>query len=637
MNEIVRARSALTNYFNDVEDRTPYRFKRHAIQNCLYGVDIDPGAVEIAKLRLWLSLMVDEEETNRIKPLPNLDYKIVEGDSLIGFPEEWKSPAFEKIEHLKRAFFTETDHDKKTALKSTIDEEIKKRFSDSKRVFGRQINFDFRILFSDVWRARGGFDVVIANPPYVQIQKFSGLAIQKDWEKQKYKTFAKTGDIYCLFYERGWRILREQGVLAFITSNKWMRAAYGKKLREFFSTKTQPLTLIDFSSFQVFETATVDTNVLLFRKQERTGGVKVCLIDNSFTRSASLDAFVRKQQIAMNELSDDSWVICGKAEHEIKKRIEAVGTPLKDWDVVINYGIKTGFNEAFIIDGKKKDELIAADPKSAGIIKPILRGRDIKRYRIDFADKWLIATHNGYKNTPPVNIDDYPAIKAHLDHYFDKLQKRQDKGATPYNLRNCAYMEEFAKEKIVWADLSRTGNSFYFDTKKRYLLNTGYVMTGMDLKYLTAFLNSSLILFYLDIINQKLDKNGWRWIYQYVERLPIPLNDNSHKNNIEVLVNYIQLTVKKDKNLESAFFVQLIDGLVYELYFPDEIKAVGKELFPHLGALEPLTDAMSEEKKLATINREFIRFHDPHHPVRNHLDTLDEVAVVRTIREALKK
>lgn len=142
--------------------------------------------------------------------------------------------------------------------------------------------------------------------------------------------------------------------------------------------------------------------------------------------------------------SSDSWVILSPIEQSIKAKIEAVGMPLKEWDISINYGIKTGFNDAFIIDGTKKDELIAADPKSAEIIRPILRGRDIKRYGYDFADLWLINSHNGIKskNIPSININDYPAIKAHLDKYYDKLAKRADKGDTPYNLRNCIYTDE---------------------------------------------------------------------------------------------------------------------------------------------------------------------------------------------------
>ncbi|MGH8560267.1 MAG: Eco57I restriction-modification methylase domain-containing protein [Methylococcales bacterium] len=648
LHEIVNARLALAPHSGN--ENSAYELKRHAIAESLYGVDIDASAIDIARLRLWLSLIVDEEDYGKIEALPNLDYKIVCGDSLIGFPENWKSPAFDRIEGLKKQFFAETDHNKKAALKTQIDREIQQRLDDSTHVFGWRVDFDFRLMFSEVWHQKGGFDVVIGNPPYVQIQKFSGQAIQKGWEKQKYETFAKTGDIYCLFYEKGHRLLRYEGVLAFITSNKWMRAGYGEKLRRFFSEKTQPLTLIDFSSFQVFETATVDTNVLLFRKQKGTDVVHVCLIDSSFSRATPLDTFVLRKHIELDNLSGESWVISGNAEYAIKKRIEQVGTPLKEWDVSINYGIKTGFNEAFIIDGKKKDELIAQDPKSAEIIKPILRGRDIKRYRMDFADLWLIATFPALN----VNIDKYPAVRDYLKSFGRKLHQTgevvgKDEQANIVKSRKktgnkwfetqdqISYYEEFEKKKLVWADLSRSGNSFVYDERNMYPLNTGYIMTGESLLYLLAVLNSTPILYYLDLINQKLDKNGWRWIYQYVEKLPIPKIKIDQQIHFENLTRYIPPLLDKNQKLHSAYFEQLIDGLVYELYFPDEIKAANKEILPHLGELTPINDYMADAEKLAIIQREFNRLHDPRHPVRNHLESLDNVAVVGTIREALKR
>ncbi|MCI0660866.1 MAG: Eco57I restriction-modification methylase domain-containing protein [Acidobacteria bacterium] len=635
LHEIVNARLVLANHIDNRQ--TAYELKRHAIAESLYGVDVDASAIDIARLRLWLSLIVDEEDYNTIEALPNLDYKIVRGDSLIGFPENWNCPAFAKIEEMKKQFFMETDHAKKVALKMQIEGAIQEQLDGSKKTFGWQVDFDFRLMFSEVWHQKGGFDVVIGNPPYVQIQKFSGQSIQKAWENQNYESFAKTGDIYCLFYEKGYRLLRTHGVLAFITSNKWMRAEYGEKLRRFFSEKTQPLILIDFSSFQVFETATVDTNVLLFRKQNRAGGVHACLIDPAFTRITPLDAFVARTSIELDDLAGESWVIRGHAEYEIKKQIEKVGTPLKDWDVAIYRGILTGFNEAFIIDGKKKDELIAADPESAEIIKPVLRGRDIKRYRVDFADSWLLNIHNGHGKVPPIDINKYPVIKAHLDQFLPQLAKRQDKGVTPYNLRNCAYLEEFWKDKIIYADLSRTGNSFTYDRGIVYIQNTCYMMTGKNLLYLLSCLNSSVILYFLDLTNQKLDKNGWRWFTHCVEKLPVPKLDSRCTKPFEVLVNYVLTSVQNDQKVQSAYFQQLIDGLVYELYFPDEIRAAGKEILPHLGKLAPITDIKSPEEKLAIIQREFDRLYDPRHPVRNHLETLDSVEVVRTIREALKR
>lgn len=643
LHEIVNARMALAPHSGNQE--CAYELKRHAIGASLYGVDIDASAIDIARLRLWLSLIVDEEDYSQIAALPNLDYKIVQGNSLIGFSEGWKSPAFDQIEALKKQFFEESDHGKKAVIKGQIEAALQQQMVNSKRIHGTQVDFDFRLFFSEVWHYKGGFDVVIGNPPYVQIQHFSGLQIQKDWENQKYETFAKTGDIYCLFYEKGYRLLRDKGVLAFITSNKWMRAGYGEKLRRLFSEKTQPLTLIDFSSFQVFETATVDTNVLLFRKQKRTEGVQASLIDSSFTRTTPLDAFVAKKSITLGNLSSESWVISNNVEHEIKTRIEQIGTPLKDWDVSIYRGILTGFNEAFIIDGKEKDELIAADPKSAEIIKPILRGRDIKRYRTDFADLWLINTHNGYGKVPPIDIMDYPAVKAHLEPFLPQLTKRLDKGMTPYNLRNCAYLPEFEKEKIVYPDIMRLprGNSAFSDFPYMYLDHDGYyaeatnfVLTGHGLREILAVLTSELGIYaYISFYSGPIfDNKGFRYKKAYLENMPVPKGDMPQ---LSCCIDYSQEMRQSTKRLVSRYFEQLIDGLVYELYFPNEIKAANKEILPHLGDLTPLTEAMSDEEKLAVIQREFDRLYDPRHPVRSHLETLDSVEVVHTIRRALKR
>ncbi len=588
LHEIVGARLALAPHSGN--NMTAYDLKRHAIRESIYGVDIDASAIDIARLRLWLSMLVDEERYDTIEPLPNLDYKIVQGDSLIGFQENWQSPAFQRIEDLKKQFFEETDQDQKARIKTEIDCAIQQRFANSRQVFGYQVSFDFRLLFSEVWHEKDGFDVVIGNPPYVQIQRFSGRQIQKDWEAQQYKTFAKTGDIYCLFYEKGHCILRDGGVLAFITSNKWMRAAYGKKLREFFSHETQPLTLIDFSSFQVFETATVDTNVLLFRKQKRSGGAEACLIDNSFTRTTPLNVFVNNHHIELDDLNGESWVICKKAEYEIKKRIEAIGTPLREWDVSINYGIKTGLNEAFIIDGKKKDELIAADPKSAEIIKPILRGRDIKRYRVDFADLWLIATF------PALNlyIDDFSAVRDYLKTFGKKLYQtgevigRDEQGKIIKSRKKTgnkwfetqdqiAYYEELEKEKIVWGNLALSCQ-FALADAVLYINAPSPLIASKD-RFLLAILNSSVGDFYIRSLG--VTRNGGYFEYKpmFVEKLPIPTIPDNRKKPFQTLAEYVLLITKKDKNLESAFFEQLIDGLVYELYFPDEIRRQARRFY----------------------------------------------------------
>ena len=246
-----------------------------------------------------------------------------------------------------------------------------------------------------------------------------------------------------------------------------------------------------------------------------------------------------------------------------------------------------------------------------------------------------IRDSNGHGDIPPIDIDAYPAIKAHLDQYWDKLAKRQDKGVTPYNLRNCAYIDEFEKEKIVWGNLALSCQFALADAG--FYINAPSPLIGSEDRYLLAVLNSTVADFYIRSLG--VTRNGGYFEYKpmFVEKLPVPNAPDDKRTPFQILADYVLLTTKKDKTLESAFFEQLIDGLVYELYFPDEIKAAGKEILPHLGELSPITDSMSEEEKLAVIHREFNRLYDPNHPVRNNLETLDSVEVVRAIREALKK
>jgi probable type IIS restriction/modification enzyme len=229
-------------------------------------------------------------------------------------------------------------------------------------------------------------------------------------------------------------------------------------------------------------------------------------------------------------------VILSDIEQRIKAKIEAIGTPLKDWDIQINYGIKTGFNDAFIINGKKRAELIAQDPKSEEIIRPILRGRDIKRYGYEFADLYLINTHNGVKEKgiKRIDIDDYPAVKAHLDSFYKQLEKRQDKGDTPYNLRNCAYIEDFYKQKIVYQELTQ-GSSFCLDKDGQFWIsNTGYLITGENLEYLILFLNSKIVEFvFKRFYSINLGNLGIRWLAQCIENLPIPFIKNTEYKRLK--------------------------------------------------------------------------------------------------------
>ena len=414
--------------------------------------------------------------------------------------------------------------------------------------------FEWRFEFPEVLDDKGdfeGFEVIIGNPPYIQLQKMGADA--DALQKCGYQTFARMGDIYCLFYEQAQRLLRPGYFFGYITSNKWMRANYGEATRRFFIEKTNPLLLIDFGSYQVFESATVDTNILIGQNLSYAGVTKTFLFSNSVGGIEKLSDFVSQNCSLNNFNSHGSWVISNSIEQRIKTKIEAIGVPLKNWDIKIYRGILTGYNEAFIIDGNKKNELINSDPKSEEIIRPILRGRDIKRYGCDFADLWIINAHNGIKEKgiKPIDINDYPAIKKHLDLYYSHLEKRVDKGSTPYNLRNCAYTEDFFKPKIIYPDIMRMPRHaellnkypyFYFDENDFFVEATNFMMTGDDIDLIYLFLASDLGFFSFSkfYTGPQFDATGFRYKKAYLDETFIPRPSGHHADTLRSLMNLLK-------------------------------------------------------------------------------------------------
>ena len=260
----------------------------------------------------------------------------------------------------------------------------------------------------------------------------------------------------------------------------------------------------------------------------------------------------------------DSWVILSPIEQSIKRKIEAVGTPLKDWDIQINYGIKTGYNEAFIIDTAKREDILSrcADEderaRTAELIRPILRGRDIKRYGYNWANLWLINTHNGIKGKlDRIHIEDYPAVKAHLDQYWDKISKRADKGETPYNLRNCAYLEDFSKPKILW---KRVGSilRFAYNVNGSFGLDSTCFSIGDDVEYICCVLNSPMG-HYLLKDSPKTGTGDLLVSVQAIEPLRIP-HISEYENK------FFRTRLKKLINEESKALEQEINQKVFDLY-----------------------------------------------------------------------
>ena len=626
LNEIVRARQNISAYMgitmNSTDkrmmyqmDRSPHNLKYETIKNCIFAADIEPSAVDIAQLRLWLSLVIDDEINPNAQslldghknplPLPNLECNILCGNSLIDEFEGYRlidksillgdvkyqtninTQRFDALlnqlmDNQEELFKCENTNTKTNLLKNiaAIRESIImtqfagasdktiEHYKESTRLASKPYVL-WQLDFARVFREKGGFDIVIGNPPYIQLQKCineeTGEKLGDQFAKCGYKSFVRTGDIYCLFYEKGYGLLRENGILTFITSNKWMRAGYGKNLRDFFAKNTNPLSLVDFAGQKIFESATVDVSIFMFSKDENKGNTLAAVATEDCRNNLSV--FIQLNNSKMSYNSEDSWTILTPIEQSIKEKIEYAGTPLKDWDIKIYRGILTGCNEAFIISGAKKDELLSKDPKSAEIIRPILRGRDIKRYGYDFADLWVINTHNGdkTKKIPPVNICDYPAIKAHLDQYYEKLAKRADKGVTPYNMRNCAYMDDFNKQKIIFQEMVQSP-SFMLDADKHFLcLDTGRIIVGKHIKYLLALMNGNLFFFAIKNFygGGSLGSSGVRMKHTFFEKFNAIIPDEKTLSRIEGIVDDVQKSssIDEETNCLLNFIINKLYGL----------------------------------------------------------------------------
>ena len=615
---------------------TLFNEKRKIIENCLFGVDLNPNAVNICRLRLWIELLKNayytkESDYTELETLPNIDINIKVGNSLIyRFPlsdslsdvlreshysvtkykqsiidyknahtKEAKHSLQTTIEDIKNSIIEGISHNGKVykdLLKAQIalnNLQHPKLFNDSADISGFdqiQINrykntiaklqeeienekffaqrhhaFEWRLEFPEIWDDEGnfvGFDCVIGNPPYIQLQKMGADA--DALQRMNYETYERTGDIYCLFYEMGMKLLKPGALLSFITSNGWMKSAYGKSLRAILTSQYQPSLLIDFAGYKVFDSATVDVNILSVIKSNTQQETMACSIKKDDFEIEKLSDYVPTHVVFSSFSSSEPWSILSDIERCIKAKIEAVGTPLKDWDIQINYGIKTGLNDAFIIDSAKRKEILDAclsedeRQRTAEIIRPILRGRDIRRYGYKWADLWLINTHNGIRGeVERIHVEDFPAIKHHLDNYWDKIESRADQGETAYNLRNCAYLDDLSKTKIVWIELS--DESKFAICEDLVPLNTVFFLTGANLHHILGLLNSKLVHWYFTTCLGTSSGVGTnRWLKYTVEQLPlVPYTDDS-------LSQLVLRRLSPETGIEKC--EEQIDALICELY-----------------------------------------------------------------------
>ncbi|WP_343353969.1 Eco57I restriction-modification methylase domain-containing protein [Helicobacter mastomyrinus] len=548
------------------------RYKREIIEQQIYGIDIDADAIEIAKLRFWLSIAVDEDTPS---PLPNLDFKFMQGNALIEsingieiIPSDLNAPQhqknllgkdenaslFDKSQtHKLEALFLQyyEPNAQKAQLKAEILAIMKEAFDERIKQIDENIQsikanpaikpkerakqqekilqyesfkhdldtllkdyeehnfhtdklFLYRFFFAPIF-AQGGFDIVIGNPPYIRQEKipnkqsllnaFQNFQLEK-FKGKSYNLANSSADIFTYFYVKSLDLLKNEGFLSFITSNKWCRAGYGKNLREFildFKLDSH----YDFNGVKIFESAQVDTAITTLQYMPNKN-YALCFL--SFTKEDNdISEVIKNKQwlIPQDSLSTDSFIFTSPEITALKAKIEKIGTPLKEWDISIYRGILTGYNEAFIIDSAKRDEILRncvsenERQRTSELIKPILRGRDIKRYSYEWAGLWIIFISWHFPNTQnPKSIEEneadlaeqYPSLYNHLLYHKEKLSKRnKDETGIRYEWYclqryGANYYQEFEKEKIVWNPVS--GEYFFTHIKETmYFNNSLFMMT----------------------------------------------------------------------------------------------------------------------------------------------------------------
>lgn len=548
-----------------------YDVKLNIIENNIYGVDIQPMATEISRLRAWLAIVVDDYQDNqKIHPLPNLEFKFVSANSLVELEtqgELWADTELEsKLSTIRQKYFRATttnsknkwqkeyyDITQQTELFEDKRNEQLKTFDPFNNVSSATFyNSEFMFGISE------GFDIVIGNPPYIPFGKMDNNI----YKELPYDTYAGSGDIYLIFYELGLNLLKISGILCYITSNKWLRAEYGKKLRNYFIQNSNPLILIDLGE-NIFENATVDTNILITSKenyQEELLALSDNEIDKDNLETKSLSEQLIDSGINVKLYHDQIWTITNKIENSIKNKVEKYGRKLQDWNLKFNRGLVTSANDIFIISEELKDKLVDKDPKSIEIIHPVVYGRDIYANKI-INSQYIINTHNGYidyegNNVSAVDINDYPAIKEYLDEHYNVLLSRGEQGITEYNLRSFKAMASMLGEKIIYSDIVQSPR-FYYDEKGKYLLeSSAYQISGENLKFLTNFLNSpiSAWIYKLFYSGGNLGSASIRYKQAFLKKMPVPYPaDGENKiTDEEIMLKYKFTDEEKEYIVEKV-------------------------------------------------------------------------------------
>ena len=619
------------------ESRYVYRLKRHIIQESIYGVDIDASAIDIARLRLWLSLVVDEDDFDPIETLPNLDYKIVCGNSLIGMPEDFlpNDELKKEIEKLKPLFYNETNEAKKKDLRRQINKKIRNLLNEIEEYSVFKIDFDFELYFSEVMDKdkKGGFDIVIGNPPY-------GAKLTPKEKKFFKKTFSnvhmRTPDTFNYFISKGFRLLHNSGIISYIVPNNLFFQSEYEKTRRFLLDENQFYIGINLGD-GTFNTATVPSCIFIASKNRKSRN-HYQYSDLRNTDKQNIDFKNFFQQESIESTLQVPAAVLGITENEFRiiKKLHSVSTTIDEIAEEMASGISTGGDKIFRVT-REFAKINNFEPE---ILKPVLVGGEIDKYKIEDTKHHVIYTDRG------TEINDYNSINNYLLQFKDKLERRSEakSGVMPwFALNRQRYPKLFEEDKIIMRQTSDRIRAT-FDSSSFYVIDSILIFKKLkskpySYKFILAILNSSVNGF----LYRKFTQEGGRTFAQVkpknVRKLYIPEVNENIQEIVAKVVDYLLIfnqINKEDDNIINTFYESILDGISFELFLPDEIKSANKQILKHLGDLKPLEDAMSEEEKLAIIQTEFTRLYDDNHPIKYAIETFDSIEEVRIIKEALK-
>jgi hypothetical protein len=538
----------------EMENWQADKVKKDIIQNSIYGVDIEKGAVDIARLRFWLSLIVDEKEPS---PLPNLDFKIIVGDSLSRinlyqrdiFIEE----AIREYEVLTPKYFESADPKEKKQLKDRIVELLATITSGSR-------NFDFNIYFSDVFHSKKGFDIVIGNPPYIQLQDKTKISPEylKNIESKNFKVYENTGDIYSLFYEVGFDILKTHGVLCFITSNRFTSTNYGKKLRGFLSTRNLQ-SIIEFNDLDVFESANVGTIIILAGGNNISKKISLLKV-----KKEGLNLINPKFQIVHSKyFSSSHWILEREKILKIKFAMEQKGKPLNlIKGLKINRGLTTGSNDVFVLSEGKRNEMVKEDKKCSEILIPVLKGSNIRRWSVIKPDEYLIYSYTG------IEIKKYKPVYTYLSAHKKELELVYEAKTGKkkwYELRGCKYYDSFFEKKLVWTRLGEK-NRFAITEEKEFSVDSSSFAIGNNLEFYCAILNSKLIHFYFKLGAVIWGETGIKWFGEYFDNIPVIEASDIDKKVLERIKKLVEKLKSCDEVDLIDRYEKELDFIIYRLY-----------------------------------------------------------------------